>query len=69
MSPGTDCFIIAWIKTLERNPAYTGMLLLISFIVNESSGDRQITLEDGGRTIFLYLSLSVLLEHLIKSSP
>lgn len=40
MSPGRDCFIIAWIKTLERNPAYTGILLLISFIVNESFGNR-----------------------------
>lgn len=61
MSPGRDCFIIAWIKTLERNPAYTGILLLISFIVNESFGDRQITQEDGERTMLplslcLYLS-------------
>lgn len=63
MSPGRDCFIIAWIKTLERNPAYTGILLLISFIVNESFGNRQITLEDGGRTA-LPLSLCLYLFYL-----
>lgn len=40
-----------FIKTLERNPAYTDILLLISFIVNESFGDRQITQEDGGRSV------------------
>lgn len=55
MSPGRDFFITAWIKTLERIPAYTGILLLISFIVNESCGDRQITQEHGGEICFLYL--------------
>lgn len=63
MSPGRDLFIIAWIKTLERNPAYTGIRLLISFIVNESFGDRQITQEDGGRTV-LPLSLCLYLFYL-----
>lgn len=60
MSPERDCFIIAWIKALERNPAYTGTLLLISFIANESFRDREITQEDGGRAV-LPLSLCLYL--------
>lgn len=63
MSPGRDCFIIAWIKTLERNPACAGILVLISFTVNESFGDRQISQEHEGRTV-LPLSLCLYLFYL-----
>lgn len=70
MSPGRGFFITAWIKTLERIPAYTGILLLISFIVNESCGDRQITQEHGEKyASFISLSLSLLLVQLIKINP
>lgn len=37
-------------------PTHTGVLLLISFIISESCGDRQITQEYGSRNV---LPLSV----------
>lgn len=63
MSPGRYYFIITCIKTLERIPSYTGILLLIFFIVNESCGERQITQEHGGRNV-LPLSLCLYLFYL-----
>lgn len=57
---GLDCSIIMWIKMLIIIPAHTGVLLLISFIVNESCGDRQITQEYETRNV-LHLSLCLYL--------